>query len=84
MISDMTFSEILLLVLVILVFVTPAVWAVVRVHWDRELPVIPFGFDHAGGHIDGMGGPTTRSSGADTERIADELSVLYLHRRDCA
>ncbi|GAC47679.1 hypothetical protein GOACH_04_00750 [Gordonia aichiensis NBRC 108223] len=84
MISDMTFSDVLLLVFLVAVFVLPVIYAVIRVHWDRDLPAIPFGFDHPGGHIDRVGGSATRPGGADAERIADELSVLYLRRRDCA
>ncbi len=48
----MTFSDALLLVFLVLVFVVPVVYAVIRVHWDRELPAIPFGFDRSSGHGD--------------------------------
>ena len=84
MISDMTFSDVLLLVFLVLVFVVPVVYAVIRVHWDRELPAIPFGFDRSSGHGDWARGSVTPPADADAQRIADELSVLRLHRRDSA
>lgn len=76
----MSLAQYIFLSLTLALVVTPAVYAVIRLHWDRELPTIPFGFDHAGSGLD-----TPRPgeyAGPDADRIGQELRVLTLRRRD--
>lgn len=79
-ISVMNLAQNIVLCLILALVVTPAIYAVVHLHWDRDLPAIPFGFDHAGSGLDtpSLG----EHGGPDADRIGQELRVLALHRRD--